>query len=299
MKPRQCQRCGAPLPEAAAHEGVTCGFCGMAYDPTTAFRPNLAVKLPPGAGRKLLWFVLAMVLVPVVGVLLVTCGIFVTANKAMDVAKAGIPGRRETLKSTTVAASKAEVKPSALETGQGWQALDVAEPPGGAGSLDAVAAIPWAVSLAQGWRPDARLERVDVDKLRADGLVNARDDEAASVMYRFVSPALVEEQRRQADLGKSAVKAGLFLEVKQGEVRGLVTSAHPRSEALPPHPASLPLKAVLEGLDRSGKLPAKPFYRGYLIFLEREGWVWYLSTLSRQESIPRARASDARPYPYR
>lgn len=297
MKARQCQRCGAPLPEA---EGpVTCAYCGMAYDPTTAFRPNVAVKLPPGAGRKLLWFVAAMVLIPVLGVALVTCGIFVTANKAIDSAKAGLSGRREGLKASILAAAKAKVKPSELTAGRGWQGLDVADPPGGAGNLDAVAAIPWAVSLAQAWRPDARLERVDVEKVRPDGLVNARDDEAASVMYRFRSPALLEEQRRQMDLGKSDVQAGLFLEVKQGAVRALVTSVHDPREELPPHPASLPLKAILENLDRAGKLPAKPFYGGYLIHLEREGWVWYLHTLARQDSIPRARASDGKAYPYR
>ncbi|MFN8012648.1 MAG: zinc ribbon domain-containing protein [Holophagaceae bacterium] len=297
MKARQCQRCGAPLPEADGP--VTCAYCGMAYDPTSAFRPNVAVKLPPGAGRKLLWFVAAIVLIPVLGVALVTCGIFVTANKAIDTAKAGMTGRREGLKASILAAAKAKVKPSELVAGRGWQALDVAEPPGGAGNLDAVAAIPWAVSLAQAWRADARLERVDVEKVRPDGLVNARDDEAASVMYRFRSPALLEEQRRQMDLGKSDVQAGLFLEVKQGAVRALVTSVHDPREELPPHPASLPLKAIFESLGHAGKLPAKPFYGGYLIHLEREGWVWYLHTLARQDSIPRARASDGEAYPYR
>ncbi len=295
MKPRQCQRCGAPLPEAAAHEAVTCAYCGMAYDPTAAFRPNVAIKLPPGTGRRLLWILGAAVLLPVLGVLTVTCAVVLSTRKAMG--RAARPTR--TAPSTLATRLNRPVKPSDLSADRGWQVLDVTPPPGGAGSLEAVTAIPWAVSLAQGWRNDARLERVDVVKLRPDGLVNARDDGAASVMYRFLSPSLLEEQRRQADLGKSDVKAGLFLEVKQGEVRALVVSAHARGEALPPHPASLPLKGILEGVDRAGKLPAKPFYSGYLIHLEREGWVWYLSTLSRQESIPRARAADGRPYPYR
>ncbi len=299
MKARQCQRCGAPLPEAAEPGPVTCAYCGMAYDPTSAFRPSLPVKLSPGTGRRVMWILLAAALIPVVAIALVTCGILVTANKAVDAAKAGLGGSREGLKASILSAAKAKAKPSGLTAGRGWQALDVAEPPGGSGNLDAVAAIPWAVSQAQGWRGDARLERVDVEKVRPDGLVNARDDEAASVMFRFRSPSLLEEQQRQMDLGKSGVQAGLFIEVKQGAVRGLVTSVHDPREALPPHPASLPLKAIFEGLDRAGKLPAKPFYGGYLIHLRDEGWVWYLHTLARQDSIPRVRAADGKAWPYR
>ena len=300
MKPRQCQRCGAPLPEADGP--VTCAYCGMAYDPTSAFRPNVAVKLPPGTGRRLLWFVAAVALVPVLGVVLVTCGVLFTARKAVDQVTGGVAGRGprpDALKAAVLAASRAPVKPSELRAGRGWQDLDVAEPPGGAGNLDAVAAIPWAVSLAQAWRADARLERVDVEKVRPDGLVNARDDASASVMFRFRSPSLLEEQQRQMDLGRSDVQAGCFLEVKQGAVRALVTSVHDPREAPPPHPASLSLKRILEGLDRAGRLPAKPFYGGYLIHLRDDGWVWYLHTLSRQDEVPRVRAADGRPWPWR
>lgn len=299
MKARQCQRCGAPLPEAAVHESVTCEFCGMAYDPTSAFKPSVHVKLAAGTGKRLLLIILGALFIPILGVIAVTCAVAFTTMTAARRARPsrGVPAPRTS--PALPGRMTKPVRPSELDPARGWQALDVAPPPGGAGSLDAVAAIPWALSLAQAWRQDARLERVDVDKLRPDGLVNARDDAAASVMYRFLSPALIEEQRRQADLGKSDVKAGLFIEVKQGEVRALVTSAQPRGEALPPHPASLPLKGVLDGIERTGKLPAKPFYSGYLIHLEREGWVWYLSTLSRRESIPRARASDGKPHPYR
>jgi hypothetical protein len=299
MKARQCQRCGAPLPETPEAGPVVCAYCGMAYDPSAAFRPGVAVKLPPGTGRKLMWILAALVLIPVAGVALVTCGILHTANRAVDAAKAGLPGRRATPVAPVPPPAAAKVQPSQLKAGGGWQALDVADPPGGAGQLDAVAAIPWAVSLAQGWRGDARLERVDVEKLRADGLVNARDDEAARVLFRFRSPALLEEQRRQLDLGRSDIQAGLFIEVKQGGVRALVTSVHNPREPLPPHPASLPLKAVLASLDAARKLPPKPFYGGYLIHLRDEGWVWYLHTLAREDSIPRARAADGKPFPYR
>ena len=44
--------------------------------------------------------------------------------------------------------------------------------------------------------------------------------------------------------------------------------------------------------------PEVPFYKGYLIRLEDEGWCWYLSTLSGSPNIPRVRARDARSWPY-
>jgi hypothetical protein len=92
------------------------------------------------------------------------------------------------------------------------------------------------------------------------GAPGTADDAAAEVRYRFVSPGRVTEYRKQADL------------------RDQVDLTFSRA---------------------ARKLPSKPFYKGYLIHLEREGWVWYLSTLSGDDSIPRRRARDARFYPYR
>jgi hypothetical protein len=54
-----------------------------------------------------------------------------------------------------------------------------------------------------------------------------------------------------------------------------------------------------ELLERSrSRLPPRPYYKGYMVFSGGEGWVWYLSTLSGRESIPRIRASDGRMWPY-
>ena len=41
-----------------------------------------------------------------------------------------------------------------------------------------------------------------------------------------------------------------------------------------------------------------PFFQGYLIRLEDEGWCWYISTLSGSPDIPRVRARDGRAWPY-
>jgi hypothetical protein len=49
---------------------------------------------------------------------------------------------------------------------------------------------------------------------------------------------------------------------------------------------------------RRGGHPPAPFLKGYLIHLDDEGWVWYLSKLGG-ESLPRVRAGDGRVWPYR
>lgn len=301
MKVRECQQCGATLPEAPDDLAITCQFCGTTYDPTTAFRPAvMKVKMDPGTGRKILWIVAASILLPIsiffatfviLGV--ATCGVMSSTKKAVDRTKAVAPAKQNTA-----------IKPSELANNQvGGKILDCAPPPGGFGELEAVAAIPWAVSLAQAWRKDARLHRVDVDKLRRDGVVNARDDESASVLYRFLSPSMMEEGSRQADLGGGEVNSELFIWVKKGGVKATVVanrhSVH-GNEMLPPHPASLPLKQILDGLDNAGKLPSKPFYNGFLNYLSYrdEGWVWYISTLAGGDDIPRTRAADGIPWPY-
>ena len=73
-------------------------------------------------------------------------------------------------------------------------------PAGGYGAVDAVAALPWALAIAQAWQGDARLERIDVTRLRPDGTVNLQDDGEASLTYRFVSPGARKALRDQARL---------------------------------------------------------------------------------------------------
>jgi hypothetical protein len=59
----------------------------------------------------------------------------------------------------------------------------------------------------------------------------------------------------------------------------------------------LPLTTLVPALQRVERYRA-PFLKGYLIHLDDEGWVWYFSPLSG-ESLPRVRASDGKPWPYR
>jgi hypothetical protein len=191
------------------------------------------------------------------------------------------------------------------DLGPGYHTLDTAPPAGGYAGFDAVAALPWALTIAQAWVTDARLDRIDVVGVQPDGLIDLADDREAEVTYRFVSPDRIKELRRRADLSANAnVQTEFWVRVKSSQ-QSVIAPTTPAAllafrdhEALPPEgPRALPLGATFE------KLAARPqfnaaFYKGYLLYAEGEGWVWYFSTLSG-ESLPRVRSSDAKVYPYK
>lgn len=180
--------------------------------------------------------------------------------------------------------------------------LDAAPPPSGYSAVDAVATLPWALTIAQAWASDARLERIDVARLRPDGTVNAQDDGEALVRYRFISPGRVAALREQARLTtKAEGDVGLFVVMQKGKVQGYVESASgasTRGEPPAPHPAVAPLAKLVAMPQVEGMIDGAPFLNGYLIHLADEGWVWYFSTLAN-ESKPRVRARDGAVWPYR
>jgi hypothetical protein len=188
---------------------------------------------------------------------------------------------------------------------EGRRELHVAPPAGGFAAFDAVAELPWAVTIGRAWAGDARLERIDVERVHPDGLVNAEDDAAAGVTYRFLSPDRVEELRREADLSADAsVVTELFVGVAGGQVTAQAIRADAarlrmrgREVTPPAHPRALTLAETFTRLSHRPGYEA-PFYKGYLINLEREGWVWYFSTPSGT-AFPRVRCTDAAPYPYK
>ena len=89
-----------------------------------------------------------------------------------------------------------------------------------------------------------------------------------------------------------------MIKIGPSKVTGLVSRGRPSKRELPPgNVDSGRLGEVIAAATRRG-FSDYPFYNGYLIHLEREGWVWYLQSLSRRDSLPRIRARDGAPYPY-
>lgn len=302
MKARRCQGCAAPLPEAAAGESQRCRFCGLVHDAQTFGTDeshsiySQTVASDRATGRLVRWIV--------VGAVVITLGTLVPVIGAMyagwRVASSVMPGAITTLSSTLPTSGRTLDQLTDLPAG--FHALDVAPPAGGYGALDAVAAVPWALTIAQAWAPDARLDRIDVARMRPDGTINAQDDAEASVTYRFRSPAKVAAHREQTRLSSSTESTvGLWVRVKGGkpEVYSDVARASiPRDEAPAPHPSAMPLPELARRPMVRTALADAPFFDGYMIHRPDEGWVWYFSTLAN-ESRPRIRARDAAVWPYR
>ncbi len=311
MKARQCLGCAAPLPPGGPGEPVRCTFCGMVHDPdrsdsglrvaaASAAAPQIRIIGFPVARLAFLVFLLAIV-VPVV--LMVYSA--VNSVRMTDASLGRASAALASLARGRVGASGAVTVEGLRDLGAGFHDLSVSAPAGGYANFDAVVQLPWAVTIAQAWAADARLQRIDVGRVHPDGLVNAQDDSEAEVTYRFVSGDRVEELRRRADLSSQAeLPTEFWVRVKSGKPQVIAPAtaaamlhAHDLDGLPPAHPQALSLADTFKRL--SGKPQfAAPFYQGYLIYLKSEGWVWYFSTLSGS-SLPRVRATDARSYPYR
>ena len=304
MKAITCPKCGAPAEPGAAALPVTCPWCGSTLAAThvlkSAGRGSAApVVIDLRGARKASGALTAFVLLFVLGILgfsgwMVWTGVR-SATEGMRSALSSVPSPARPPDRTVKVADLAR-----LAGGRGWVTLEAAPPPVPLAAFDAVAALPWAVAIAQAWAPDAMVHRVDVERLRPDGTVNVADDAEAEAMYRFVSAARVADYRRRAELSRRAeAESELFVKLAGGTTTLLVVTGTPSDEEVPPYPkGALPTVELAKRLARDERF-RRPFLSGYLIRLRDEGWVWYLSPLARDESLPRVRASDARPYPYR
>lgn len=298
MKARQCAGCAAPLPDSQPGTTVTCRFCGMVHDPAApaghgpAIRVDVRtapVKIGSGKAAMVLGVIAALVLIPT-GI-----GLYVAYRTASEVTRAVA-----TATSTTPPGRTARRTADLGGLPSGHHALEVAAPPGGFAAFDPVAGLPWALAIAQAWSADARLTRIDVNRLRPDGTVNVTDDAEAVARYRFASPSKIEELRRQAELSARAeLPTELWVQVQRSQptvtaVRNSASSLR-QGETLPAHPRVMASTALWTRLASRGY--DAPFHNAYLIHLDREGWVWYFSSLTG-EGQPRVRARDGRIWPY-
>jgi hypothetical protein len=198
-------------------------------------------------------------------------------------------------------AHPAKVKPSDLANGTlGWVELDVPVPASGWSTFEPVTDLRWAREIAQAWQADARLSRIDVDRLKDTGTVDvtAGPDNAAG--YRFESPSQIAAWERIADRDShAAVGYELMIKLAEQKVRALVVKGEPRgARAAAEDVDSHPLPELLALAAKDPHFVPHPFFTGYMIHLDRDGWVWYLNDLSHRESLPRIRARDGALYPY-
>jgi hypothetical protein len=277
---------------------VTCQFCGLAHDTTTAFRAFHATTVTVGAPQRvrrtnrLVWAIVLIV------VAMITVSVLVPAIFGVWVAKSALdrvaPGAVARLSEAKRPLAPGEL--ASLTKGGGWKVLATDPPVGGFADFDPVASLPWAQAIGRAWASDAVVTRVDVGRLAATGAVDLSGEQSSG--YRFASPGRHQQWTTETDAGGRPVTAtGLMLQITGTEVRALPYEE--RFEPGAPAPVSLPLAEILERARRNPAFADKPYYSGYLIHLPREGWVWYFRAISGTSGYPRVRARDGRTYPYR
>lgn len=293
--PRRCSGCGAALGDPTDDDlTIVCRFCGLRHDINDLADEAEPVGLQVGGARRgaskaVLAIVLAVVLVPT------AVGLYVAYRATTEVTTR--------LRETTVAVRQRVAdrnRPLALTeldtlTEYAWKPVDTAPPPGGFATFDPVASLPWAMSIAHAWAPDAVLTRIDVGRVSSTGVVDLSGDTPSG--YRFHSPARLLRWKQETDGGtKSTTASGMMLQVQGTAVRVLMET-NGREEPATPAPASLRLPDLLTKARTERGFSDRPFYAAYMIFLPREGWAWYFRAPSG-DSFPRIRAKDGRVYPY-
>lgn len=293
--PRRCAGCGASLGEPTDDDlTIVCRFCGLRHDINDLAGAGAPVVVSVGrAGRSGSRAIAAVVLLIVAAT--VAGGLYVASRTALEVTT-------RVQEATTAAQNRAAERnrPLALAelgtfTEYAWRPVDAPAPPGGFASFDPVAALPWAMTIARAWAPDAVLTRIDVGHVSATGIVDVSGDAPSG--YRFHSPGRRLRWKQETDGGtRSTTSTGMMLQV-QGTAARVLLDTNSRDEAKTSDPVSLPLPELLARARKARAFGDRPSYAAYMIFLPREGWAWYFRAPSG-DSFPRVRARDGRVYPY-
>jgi LSD1 subclass zinc finger protein len=294
VKALTCVSCGASLDAPSDQPEIRCSYCGTVNEPTTRRPPPpLADEAAPVRVplRTLGLTFGAIMLVPALGALLgigaAVYGVWTAFHVASAVSHPpSIPRLR---------ALRADDLRSLHESGR--KVLSVDGPSGGFNAVDPVDSLPWATAIARAWAADSRLDRIDASHVRPDGTVDASSGENTEVLYRFSSPSRVSSYWREADAsGRRECECEFWVVAHQGQTFVQLITARPSQDKPSASPAVLSLRQVFART--RGRLGDKPFYNAYMIPSGGDGWVWYLSSLSGRDDIPRVRAADARVYPW-
>jgi hypothetical protein len=297
---RRCGGCGGPLSEAVDDRGtITCSFCGMVNEVSPPAPRPIIIQVD--AGRRIVRPGGGPALAVSIAIMVIVAGIGFVAYRAIRPASNALTVlSKEAMRARELTRALALTELPTLNE-RGNRRVNVAPPPGGWTKFDPVANVPWASEIAKAWVADARLQRIDLGLIAGDGTADLTGDRQDIIGYRFVSPSRIAQWSKIADsdVNASAPAYELFLRLGSEEAVVYVHSGRPSDDPPPPPLDSLPLHDLLARARENKRFPSHPFYTGFLIYNDRMGWIWYLSSLSRRESIPQVRARDAAVYPWR
>lgn len=316
MPTLQCRHCAAPLPESAASGPVTCPYCQTVNEPTTAVqapralsaedqkaafkeaikeeieerilhgRPGAPLPLPSPAPPR------PRSLGDSLRGCLTGCGcLVVLLGGALLYGFIKDPG--------AVARGFRQfagggLRPSDLReiTSHEPVPLKVAPPDQGFQAFDPGRDLAWLTALAQGWAPDARLLRLRVVRLRADGAADLAGDPLAEVDAVFDAPAALARSLAGQARSYRQVNTGLELRIARGQVQARLQWGGPRPAPRPGLASPLPVARLFGMLKEARRLPAQPLYNGSLVCDPKAGWTWAFQGLGDPAPIPRVRAQD-------
>jgi phage FluMu protein Com len=316
MPTLQCRHCAAPLPEAAASGPVTCPYCQTVNEPTTAVQapralsaedqkaafkeaikeeieerilhgrsgaplpvPSPAPPRPRSLGDSLRGCLTGC------GCLVVLLGGALIYGFIKDPG-AVARGFRQF--------AGGGLRPSDLReiTSHEPVPLKVAPPAQGFQAFDPGRDLAWLTALAQAWAPDARLLRLRVVRLRADGAADLAGDPLAEVDAIFDSPAALARSLAGRARSYRQVNTGLELRIARGQVQARLQWGGPRPAPRPELASPLPVARLFGRLKEARLLPAQPLYNGSLVCDPKAGWTWAFQGLGDPSPIPRVRAQD-------
>lgn len=277
-----CTKCGGPLPTVALDTVVKCQFCGTssrigASGPVVVRGlSGLSLGLVVGLGGG---SVLAIGLLVIV----------ITSAAAMMRAPAVQPPPPPAIVSAPPLRSApppvvvppppepkgASAADLATVDASGWFLIDDTDMPGGYDNVDPAVVAPWLDSLARAWATDARLQRVGVSGVRADGSLDLRERRDWDVDFRYFSPARRESYRKLAEVSETDFKTEIRFWIREGEVVALLSTVGMSTEAVdaPPIVPSCPLPTVFAAWATT--MPKRPFYDATMRW-RRGRWRWEL-----------------------
>lgn len=294
--PRRCSGCGAALGTPTDDDlTIVCTFCGLRHDindlagaGAQGAPVTITVDLSRRRHRASRWLVAIVALLVIVPSAI---GVYMASRAADTVSTAlRVPVTRVLERPRLL-----PLADLASLTESRWLTVDAPPLPGGAEGFEPVAALPWAMGIAKAWAADAQLTRIDLGRADTNGRVDLSGEDVSG--YRFRSPARERRWKQESDAGpKSKTPTAMMLQIRRGAVQVLL-DVDIRNEPEAPAPVSLALPELLKRAKTRKAFADRPFYRGYMIHLPREGWAWYFSAPSG-DSFPRVRARDGRVYPY-
>jgi hypothetical protein len=276
-----CSKCGGPLPAGALDTVVTCPFCGTASR-IGATGSVVVVRGGAGVAGALVVFVALGIggAVLVIGVVLAIFAAggpqqptFTPPPSPPAVVAAPVEPPRPVEPPKITAATIATIDHS------NWFDVDSTGMPGGFATVDPATVAPWLDGLARAWATDARLQRVDLTGVRADGTLDLRERDDWRADFRYFSPARRESHAKLAEVSETPFYTEIRFWIAEGEVRGILDTVGrfddeaAKATAIVP---SCPLPKVFAAW--AADMPKRPFYDTSLRWRESRnaGWRWEL-----------------------